>query len=179
MLNVAHITKFQYAMFGVISKFCQILGTMYYKAYLKDTETRTVIYYSTIMCVFSTGLKFCFASRWNLAIGVSDIIFLVFTDVVFGCLVLAMNVLPSLALFAKITPPGIEGTVFAFLTGTWNLADSVLSPMVGAWINKTFFGVTAENLTNYSGLCLVQFACSFLGFLLIPLIPLKQDIEFY
>jgi len=132
MLNVAGITKLQYAMFGLISKVCHILGTMYYKAYLKDTETRTVIYYSTIMCVFSTGLKFCFASRWNLEVGVSDVMFLVFTDVVFGCLVLAMNILPCLALFAKITPPGIEGTVFAFLTGTWNMADSVVSPMVGA-----------------------------------------------
>ena len=166
-------------MFGVISKICHILGTMYYKAYLKDTETRTVIYYSTIMCVFSTGLKFCFANRWNLQVGVSDIVFLIFTDVVFGCLVLATNVLPCLALFAKITPPGIEGTVFAFLTGTWNLADTVLSPMVGAWINKTFFGVTAENLKNYPRLCLVQFLCSFLGFLLVPLIPTKSDINFY
>jgi Na+/melibiose symporter-like transporter len=136
MLNVAGITKFQYAMFGVISKVCHILGTMYYKAYLKDTETRTVIYYSTIMCVFSTGLKFCYASRWNLLIGISDVMFLVFTDIVFGCLVLAMNILPCLALFAKITPPGIEGTVFAFLTGTWNMADSVISPMVGAKINE-------------------------------------------
>lgn len=163
-------------MFGVISKFCHVLGTMYYKAYLKDTETRTVIYYSTIICVFSTGLKFCFASRWNLLFGISDLYFLVFTDVVFGCLVLAMNVLPGLALFAKITPPGIEATVFAFLTGTWNLADSVLSPMVGAYINQAFFGVTAVNLSNYPKLCLVQFICSFLGFLIVPLIPLKSEI---
>ena len=81
--------------------------------------------------------------RWNLAIGVIDIIFIIFTDVVFGCLALALNVLPSLALFAKITPPGVEGTIFAFLTGTWNLADGVVSPMIGAWINKTFVGVDA------------------------------------
>ena len=107
------------------------------------------------MCVFSTGLKFCFASRWNLEVGVSDMMFLVFTDVVFGCLVLAMNILPCLALFAKITPPGIEGTVFAFLTGTWNMADSVLSPMVGAQINSKFFNVTSKDLSNYPKLCLV------------------------
>jgi MFS-type transporter involved in bile tolerance (Atg22 family) len=176
MLNVAGITKFQYAMFGMISKVCHILGTMYYKAYLKDTETRTVIYYSTIMCVFSTGLKCCFASRWNLLVGVSDVVFLVFTDVVFGCLVLAMNILPCLALFAKITPPGIEGTVFAFLTGTWNMADSVLSPMIGAQINSKFFNVTSTDLSNYPKLCFVQFACSFLGFLILPLIPSSAEI---
>ena len=46
-----------------------------------------------------------------------------------------MNLLPTLALFAKITPTKIEGTVFAFLTGTTNLANNVLAPLVGVWIN--------------------------------------------
>lgn len=177
MLNIAHVTKFQFAMFGVISKFCHILGTIYYKAYLKNVETRTVIFWSTIISVFSTFIHYAFAMRWNLAIGVNDIIFIIFTDVVFGCLALALNVLPSLALFAKITPPGVEGTIFAFLTGTWNLADGVVSPMIGAWINKTFVGVDAKDLTKYPQLCLISFICSFLGFIILPLIPLQKDIE--
>ena len=105
-------------------------------------------------------------------IGVSDIVFVIFTDVVFGCIAMAMNILPSLALFAKITPPGVEGTIFAFLTGSWNFADGVLSPMVGAALNKHFAGVTANNLTNYHTLCLFSFLCSFVGFFIVPLIPL-------
>lgn len=88
-----------------------------------------------------------------------------------------MNTLPTLALFAKITPVKIEGTVFAFLTGTTNLASSVLSPMVGVWINEKFFGVTADDLSNYKNLCLVSFATCFLGFLLIPMIPTKEIIH--
>jgi len=90
---------------------------------------------------------------------------------------MSMNILPSLALFAKITPPGIEGTMFAFLTGTWNFADGVLSPLVGAWLNKNFAGVTADNLRNYPRLCLFAFLCSFLGLLILPLIPMKKDID--
>lgn len=179
MLNVAGVSKFQFAMFGVISKVCHIFGTMYYKAYLKDYETRTIILWSTIISVVSTFVHYAFAMRWNITIGVSDLIFIVFTDVVFGCLALAMNVLPCLALFAKITPPGIEGTIFAFLTGSWNFADGVLSPMVGAQINKFFAQVTAKDLHNYSRLTLIAFMCSFLGFLILPLIPLKGDIERY
>lgn len=164
-------------MFGVISKACHILGSMYYKSYLKDMETRTIILYSTILSVLSTFIHFALAMRWNHLIGVSDLIFIVFTDVVFGCLIMAMLILPTMALFAKITPPGVEATIFAFLTGTWNFADGVLSPMVGAWLNKTFGGVTAKDLSNYSNLCLMSFVFSFFGFIILPLIPLKADIE--
>ena len=60
-----------------------------------------------------------------------------------------MNLLPTLAIFAKITPPKIEATVFAFLTGTTNMASSVLSPLVGVYINEHFIHVTANDLTNY------------------------------
>jgi len=90
-----------------------------------------------------------------------------------------MNVLPCLALFAKITPAGIEGTIFAFLTGSWNFADGVISPQVGALINKMFAQVSAKDLHNYSRLTLIAFICSFLGFLILPLIPLKDEIEKY
>ena len=164
-------------MFGVISKVCHIFGTMYYKAYLKDYETRTIILWSTIISCVSTFIHYAFAMRWNLSIGVSDLIFIVFTDVVFGVLALSMNVLPCLALFAKITPPGIEGTIFAFLTGSWNFADGVISPQVGTIINKLFAQVNAKDLHNYSRLTLIAFVCSFLGFIILPLIPLKDDIE--
>jgi len=166
-------------MFGVISKVCHIFGTMYYKAYLKDYETRTIILWSTIISCVSTFVHYAFAMRWNLAIGVSDLIFIIFTDVVFGVLALSMNVLPCLALFAKITPAGIEGTIFAFLTGSWNFADGVISPQVGALINKMFAQVSAKDLHNYSRLTLIAFICSFLGFLILPLIPLKDEIEKY
>lgn len=82
-------------------------------------------------------------------VGIPDVAFIILTDTIFGVISLAMNTLPTLALFAKITPKKIEGTVFAFLTGTTNLANNVLAPMVCVWINEKFVGVTAENLDNY------------------------------
>lgn len=179
MLNVAHISKFQFAMFGVISRACHVLGTIYYKSYLKDTETRTIIFYSTAISVVSSFVHLAFAMRWNLRIGVSDIVFIVFTDVVFGCLSLALCVLPSLALFAKITPPGVEATIFAFLTGIWNFSDGVISPMVGALVNQKLAHVTAADLSSYHKLMLVSFVSSFFGFFILPLIPLQTDIERY
>lgn len=105
--------------------------------------------------------------------------FIVLTDTIFGVIAQAMSTLPTLALFAKITPARIEGTVFAFLTGTTNLASNVLSPMIGVWINEKYFGVTAEDLSQYKNLCLVSLITSFLGFIVVPLIPTKLDIQAY
>lgn len=87
-----------------------------------------------------------------------------------------MYVLPTMALFAKITPSKIEGTVFALLTGTVNLASSVISPMIGVYMNKRFVGVTADDLSGYPQLCIIGIITSFFGFLVIPLIPLKDEI---
>ena len=58
--------------------------------------------------------------------GINDYAFLIFTDVVFGAISTSFGTLPIMALFAKITPKSIEGTVFAFLTGTSNLDNSVM-----------------------------------------------------
>jgi len=52
--------------------------------------------------------------------------------------------LPILALFAKITPAKIEGTIFAFLTGTMNLASTVIQPGMGTLINSKFVGANKK-----------------------------------
>lgn len=61
---------------------------------------------------------------------------LFFTDVTFSMMSFTLYVLPIMALFAKITPPQIEGTIFAFLTGTKNLSNIFISPALGVFINK-------------------------------------------
>jgi hypothetical protein len=35
--------------------------------------------------------------------------------------------------------------MFAFLTGTWNLDQSVIAPMMGSWINSQFVGVNKDD----------------------------------
>jgi hypothetical protein len=118
-----------------------------------------------------------FALRLNLQVGINDIAFILMTDTLFGVTSLAMYVLPTMALFAKITPSRIEGTVFAFLTGSVNLANTVISPMIGVYLNNKFVGVTADDLSGYSTLCAIGIMTSFLGFFVVPLIPLKDDIN--
>ena len=81
-----------------------------------------------------------------------------------------------MALFAKITPKRIEGTIFAFLTGTSNLDQSVLQPLLGNFVNL-FVGVNKDDLSGYSTLMLIALICSPIGFALVFLIPLKKDID--
>merc|ERR1719498_1777908 len=105
-------------------------------------------------CVFAF-LNLAFAKRWNVEWGVPDMVFLVFTDVVQSAFQTVLYRLPILALFAKITPPKIEGTTFAFMTGTMNFSNTVISPGVGTFINKNFVGVNKHDLSNYSTLILI------------------------
>ena len=65
-----------------------------------------------------------------------------------------------MALFAKITPEKIEGTTFATLTGTMNLANGIIAPAMGTWINHQFVGVTSEDLSKYEILCLIAVVCA-------------------
>ena len=179
MLNVVKISKFQYSMLGTIGSFTGIFGSMFYEQQLKNIEVRSLIYWSTIVSCVSSFASYGFACRWNQLLGLNDMVYIIITDTFFGVIAQAMSTLPTLALFAKITPTKIEGTVFAFLTGTTNLASNVISPMVGVWINEQFFGVTAEDLSQYKNLCLVGVLTSFLGFLVVPMIPTKQEIQAY
>ena len=130
--------------------------------------------YNVIFGVVGAWLQFMFAMRWNLDMGISDYAFLIFTDVVFGAISLSFGTLPIMALFAKITPKRIEGTMFAFLTGTSNLDQGVIGPMMGAFINAQFVGVDKDDQSGYSTLCLISFFCSFIGFALLPLILKKE-----
>ena len=82
-----------------------------------------------------------------------------------------------MALFVWITPRRIEATIFALLSGVANFDADVLQPMMGAWINYQFVGVTKDDQSGYPTLCLIAVVTCFLGFALLPLIPLSKDIE--
>ena len=104
-------------------------------------------------------------------------VFLFLTDVIFSIISTILYNLPILALFAKITPARIEGTIFAFLTGTMNLANSVISPNVGVFINHQFVGVNKRDLSKYWILVLIGLIGSILTFALLPLIPTRTQLR--
>ena len=60
---------------------------MYYEKNLKDIEIRTLIYYSTWISAISAFLSYCFAMRYHLRFHISDGMFIVVTDTVFGIMI--------------------------------------------------------------------------------------------
>ena len=119
-------------------------------------------------------MQFVFAKRWNLEIGISDYFFLIFTDSVFSTVSVILLNLPFLAYFAKVTPKKVEGTIFAFLTGTMNFAATVIAPSMGTFINSQFVGVNKNDLSRYSTLILIALIGSILVFPLLFLIPTRK-----
>jgi len=136
LLNVIGISKFMFSMLVLIGQLCHILGALIYKAFCRNVDTRWMVAFSLVTSIISNALNFCFAKRWNLNWGIPDIVFLLFTDVVFQIIGTLLYTLPIMALFAKITPKKIEGTTYAFLTGTMNFGSTVISPGLGTFINS-------------------------------------------
>jgi len=136
LLNVIGISKLMFSMLVLIGQCCHILGALIYKAFCRNVDTRTMVLISFICSIVSAFLNFCFAKRWNLAWGIPDMVFLLFTDVVFAIISVLLYTLPIMALFAQITPKKIEGTTYAFLTGTMNFGSTVISPGIGTFINS-------------------------------------------
>ena len=110
LLNVIHISKFMFAVLVLIGQISHIVGALIYKAFCRNVETRWMIFFAMVVSSISYFLNYCFAMRWNQAWGIDDLVFLLFTDVVFGVISTVLYSLPLLALFAKITPAKIEGT---------------------------------------------------------------------
>ena len=66
---------------------------------------------------------------------------------------------------AKITPPGIEGSMVAITHTLMFISSIFLRNFLGIMINDLFVKVTTENLHNFWVLCMFD-----LGFRAIPLL---------
>ena len=163
-------------MLATFGSFTGLIGVVIYEKFCKDIEVRKVMWLSILMSCLSGFCDYGLAKRWNLKMGISDLTYLYTSSIVFGIIGNAISFLPLLSLFAKIIPKNVEGTIYAFMTGTMNLSSAVIAPMIGVYLNDKFVGVTSDNLNGYSTLCLISLSVSFLTFFLLPLIPTSNQI---
>ena len=133
--------------------------------------------WNSIMGVVGGFISLIFATRLNLSLGISDLTFVILSSIITETLSTAFSQMPVLVLFAKITPPNIEATVFALFTGIFNLSAIVISPNMGIIVNKLFVGVTLDNLSEYYKLVFIQLMLSFIPIFLQFLIPMKHEID--
>ena len=164
-------------MFGVLGYFCLSMGTVFYNLYCKEKECRTLMKWACCLGVIGAVFSYCFAMRWNVAVGINDVVFLALSDLVLGTFGLAFSNLPMMVLFAKITPNHIEATFFAFVTGTSNFCNGVISPFIGSQLNDLLVGVTDKDLSKYPILMIISMFTSVLPFLFLHLIPLREELK--
>jgi hypothetical protein len=146
--NVRHISKATIGVLDTVGSFANLSGVMIYGMFFKDFEFRTLLFMATWVGLIGSGLSICYILKMNQAIGISDELYLALSSLIFGMLGMALAFLPLQVLYVKITPKSIEGTCYAFFVGMENFSNAMISPVVGAWLNKTFVGVTNTNLLD-------------------------------
>ena len=114
--------------------------------------------------------------RINQKMGIDDLYYIIFTTFFSDTVSLAFSLLPTITLFAKITPHHIEATVFAMLTGAYNLSNNVLSPLFGSLFTRQL-GVDSEHLDKYPSLIMIQIFFICFTFLYIMLLPTRKEID--
>ena len=82
MLDEVQLSKFTYSMLTVIAFFCLLLGSQIYNSCFKETEYRKLIVIDALISIFIAPLTLIFVCRWNLKWGISDMYFIITTDVV-------------------------------------------------------------------------------------------------
>ena len=100
-----------------------------------------------------TLMTFLFVLRVNEKLGISNIVWSIFTTTVTDIALLALYRLPTYVLFAKLIPAKIEGTTFAVITSVSNLITPVAKTF-GLMINKSV-GVTTADMSQYYKLIMV------------------------
>ena len=155
LLNVIGISKLMFAILALIGNICGIIGALLYKSFFRNICVRWMIFWSMVVKTLEFFTYWCFAKRWTRDGGWDDLSFLITMRIIFEILSTIFMKLPLLALFAKITPPKIEGTIFATMTGTMNFGNTIISAGMGTWINHQFVGVNKRDLSRYPDLILI------------------------
>ena len=138
--------------------------------FLSKCESRSLIAATICIDVISAFSDFCFVLRWNIAIGISDIVWLFFGSQALQSLKLSLTMLVPFVLISKITPAHVEATIFSFSASIISMQLG-LGTITGSLWNSYFFHVDTEHMENLYKLILLQMALGLVCLLYVPLIP--------
>jgi len=134
-------------------------------------ELITLITFGSLLTYALAPIDYIMISRKNVEWGVPDTYLMVFDEALSDISSQAFIFLPMTNLYAKITPPKIEATCFAFLASASNFSG-IGGTWLGSWVNTRFVGVTKDNLDDYWKLLTITYVCTLIPimcrFWLIP-----------
>lgn len=161
------------SMLNIISSAGLLVGVILYNKYLSNISYRRIFAGAQLLLVLTNFIDYAMVKRWNLAVGIPDIVMLI-SDDMFATIMSRFFVMPMFILAAKVCPDNVEGTLFALLMALSNLGGDV-SDFFGVWMIEAF-GVVKDEITgviDYEGLpnlVLVKSAFRGLSIFLIPLL---------
>ena len=103
---------------------------------------RTLSYAFAVVRMLVNFANYLQAKRYNLELGVSDMMVLsIGSSMTYGA-DYALNNIPSIVLFQKMIPPNVEATLMAFAMSVINLSREIMGQMIGVAINRWFIGAS-------------------------------------
>ncbi len=132
MIGILSIFTFFFRLIGIY--LCEK-----FDLYKQDMSSLYVIFIAAGL--FFAPIQLLYVFRMNVELGIPDIAVLILNTLISESLCACLVVLPLIVAFTKITPKRVEGTVFAFLSGTYNTA-AMVSGISGTVFNQLFVGVT-------------------------------------
>jgi BT1 family len=174
-LEIIQLSKFTYSMLSILSNVAKLVSVLVYGFFLTGLKFRSLLFLYSGVNLLDYTLKFILAERWNLAIGMSDQLLIVFMNIE-GAFRDIMLVMCVVVLFNKLSPHHIEATAFATYSSIKSLCIIFLAPNVGALLCKQF-GIDNDHLDRYSILVGYSIICQVIGFFLVFLIPKDEEVE--
>lgn len=127
------------------SSLAGLVGVAAYNRFYKDAPLSQVIKWTSLASAFIGCAPLILVARINRDFGIPDKLFALGDDVVQSALG-EIGFLPVLVLAARITPPGVEGVLFAALMSLFNLGG-IVSQELGALL-ASIFHVSQSDFSN-------------------------------
>ncbi|KAH7307156.1 hypothetical protein KP509_22G048500 [Ceratopteris richardii] len=111
---------------GGIGYLAMFLGVGMYNCWFRSYSLRIMFFWPQIAYAASGLCDTIIVNRWNLRMGIPDHAFVV-GDETLTDIIGRLQLIPFMVLSARLCPPGVEGTVFAFLMSVSNFGATCAS----------------------------------------------------
>ena len=97
---------------GIIGPIMGMISVALYEKYLSSWRFRSVLIFTWAMWCLGPVVDVIIITRLNVAIGISDKVMLFFGEGIFSHLIGTCHSIPMSAIYSKMSPPGMESTVY-------------------------------------------------------------------
>ncbi|KAL9180748.1 hypothetical protein ACHAXT_011201 [Thalassiosira profunda] len=136
---------------GIVGSVVNFFAVVLYQNFFSDWRFRPVLILTMVIGSLACMVDLIIIMRWNVAIGIPDKVFFLLGNAVFENMVYIIQSIPMSAIYAKISPPGMESAVFAYTVGIANFCNMV-SQLLGSGVIQWSGMVTVGDQCNFEAL---------------------------